>query len=94
MLGEEIRATVGSVNGRAIITELDLDMEIVPGGEAEGGGYTIQMLMSDFGTAPVKGATVTANGVALGKTLELISHRANNGIYYIVAGNFAAPENA
>lgn len=87
-VGSALVATIGAkaADKPALITQLDSDIIIVAGGVAEAGGLELQMLVSDFSTAPAKLDAVTA----LGQSLEILEFKTNNGIYYIIAGKFAA----
>ena len=90
--GEAIIATVGTyaVNKPAVVSALDLNSIVVDGGVAEAGGFNIQMLASDFSGEPPKQTAISAGGSADGHPLEVYSVNVNNGIYYIVAVDYAA----
>lgn len=81
--GERLTATVGSVTDDALVPEIPSDLSPGAGGWSEQGTIEIQMRKSDFTTPPAAGASVTARG----KTLKVFSHRENNGIYQIIAGD-------
>ena len=87
-----IKATIGAyaVSKRAILSELTSDEIIVEGGTAENGGFKLQMLDSDFSSAPPKGTVCAVNGSAAGLALEVISSTLNNGIRHLTVGDFAA----
>lgn len=85
-VGERLTATVGAVTADALVPEIPNDLSPGAGGMFETQTVEIQMRKSDFGTPPSAGATVTARG----KTLKLFSHKENNGIYLVTAGDPAA----
>lgn len=84
----EIRATVNGTNARAIITEVALDEIFAAGGLAEGGGFTLQMLASDFAVEPPKFTPVLARG----QNLQVLGVNNNGGILYITSGDPVAKE--
>lgn len=86
-IGVARTATVGGVTARAITTTLRTDEVLVAGGKAEAGGFTAQMLASDFpdGT-PDKFTPISANG----QELQVLSADENNGILYFTAGDPAS----
>lgn len=91
-VGSAYRATVGSVTGRAIISELNADEIFAAGGTAQAGGYSLQMLVSDFDKDPEKLVTKVS---ALGLEMVLLTSPVkNNGIYYFQAGDPVAEENS
>lgn len=92
--GEAITATITgyATNKPAIVSALDVNSVIVDGGVAEAGGFSLQMLASDFSGEPPKGTPVTAGGSADGHALEVLSVNVNNGIFYITTADYAAQE--
>lgn len=93
-IGVAILATVTgyAASKPAIISDLTSDEIIVEGGEAEKGGFKLQMLASDFSSEPPKATVVTCNGAAAGLNLTVLSTNLNNGIRYLTIGDFAATE--
>jgi len=87
-IGSTTQATVGAVTANAVVSELDFDAIIAEGGIGESGGYELQMLVSAFGSRPVKNSAVTVYSDAL----FVLKVRTNNGIYYITAGDPASQD--
>jgi hypothetical protein len=94
--GTAVVATIGNVatSKPAIITELDADEQIIDGGMGDEGGYTLEMLISDFSGTPAKGMAVTCNGSAAGEALKIIRDpKVVNGTTYILtAGDFSVED--
>ncbi len=94
VLGAAILATVGAfaVNKPALISEVDMDAEFVEGGIGQGGGFTLEMLITDFSSQPTKGTAISANGSAAGKSLVLVKDAEiiNGATYRLTAGDFTA----
>lgn len=91
-LGEYIVATIAGfcISKPAIISAIDIDAQFIEGGVAEGGGWNIQMRLSDLSGEPPKGTSITCNGEAAGSPLEVLNFQRNNGIAYITAVDFSA----
>lgn len=77
------------ITDKAIFTQNTLDQVFAPGGLAEAGGWTMQMLASAFPDEPAKGSAVIALGV---QGLQVIGVNNNNGILYIQVGDFVSQE--
>lgn len=90
-VGAALVATIGTVavSKPAIISEADVTMEIDEGGIGTEGGYSIQMLISDFTGEPVRNSNITATGPALGRALQVHSFTVNHGVYSIMAQDVA-----
>lgn len=88
-VGSALMAMINGVTGKMIATTNTLDQVFAPGGLAEAGGFTLQMLASGFLDEPPKGAQV----IALDRSdLTVIGVNNNNGILYIDVGDFVAKE--
>ncbi len=85
-----LTATIGSVASSkpCIPTESPFNDVIERGGVGNDGDITLQMLAADFSGVPVQNSAVTV----LGRTLSVLDWNANNGIYYIVAGDATSRE--
>jgi hypothetical protein len=90
--GVAIVATVEGYarNKPAILSKVSVDSVFVPGGDAEGGDWNLQMLASDFSSEPPAKVAITCNGDAAGHDLEVLSIERNNGVLLINAADFAA----
>jgi hypothetical protein len=93
VLGGAILATVGSVaaNKPALLSEVDAHTEFIEGGMGETGGFTLEMLITDFSGVPTVGTAVTCNGSATGKTLHVIRDPkiVNGATYQIAVGDLS-----
>ena len=75
--------TIGAVTASAIVSPLTTDEVIVAGGIGDNGGYSAQVLVSDFATRPAKNATVTFGA----STLYVLQISESNGIYTLTMGD-------
>lgn len=87
-IGEQLTASVNNEGCRAIISDITLDEILAAGGQAEAGGFTLQIPLSELGEEPAKFSPV----VCRGKTLQALNVNSNNGIVYITAGDPVANE--
>jgi len=91
-IGIAILATIEGfcVDAEAIVSQINLDDIYVEGPHAEGGGWNIQMRLSDIQSEPPKQTPISCNGEADGHELLLLNFTRNNGIAYIVAADFSS----
>jgi hypothetical protein len=84
--GVTVLATVGSVatSKAAILSEADSLREYIDGSTSEAGGFTLEMLISDFSARPTVGTQVTCNGSATGFTLQVIDVKTINSATYLI----------
>lgn len=91
-LGIAIVATITGygVNVPAILGEIAEDQIYVEGGNAESGGYELQVKASSLSGEPVKRTVVTCNGDATGEQLQITNITKSAGIYTLRLEDFAS----
>lgn len=91
-LGLEIRCTIApyTTDAKAILGEVDADLQIVSGGIADAGGYEVQIKADDFTAEPPKGTMATCNGEATGLTLETGKVSKKGAIWVIPLFDYAS----
>lgn len=88
-LGQRVTATIGEVTADALVSQIEADILPVPGGTADAGGYTLQMRVSDFETAPAKFEPVQITG-RTDANLKVVNVTETGGVYTITVGDPAA----
>lgn len=93
-LGIEIRATIApyTTDAKAILGEVDADMQIISGGIADAGGYEVQIKASDFTGEPPKGTPATCNGEAAGLALETGKVSKKGAVWVIPLFDYSAKD--
>jgi hypothetical protein len=90
-IGLDVMADLGEYGGgKAIISSVVVDPSFISGGIAEAGGWNIQIPIRELIGEPAKKSRITCNGEAEGKDLRVDNVERNNGIFYILAVDFAA----